>query len=383
MAGGASLLLILFSALLLLVPRALRASDHADPMAPTDPDSNITDLFFFPKGDQMILIFNVRRATTKPTPYSLENYDYVLHMDLKTPVTFDDKRPGHEGDRARYGGTIVNSELIHDDVTIKLHLNNDATLKDKSFTGLKNTDAIRVYTGVRDDPFIFPRFFKKNIVAMVLSIPKSSFPDGQQDFILWGTTHKGGKQMDHVGRSSRTQQGRFNDLNFLPPSEHVTHLMELMKKWDMQQAFFNHFNDNMPKSLAAVIQLNLQIRKYDLAPDVMIYSSRYPVGYPNGRVLTDDVGAQTCATGDCVLQELSFIEGGFPRQTVNDKPFLEDFPYLAEPWPDSPEPVPSTDSFWPYVIGLVIIFMIVSWAVIEILRRLVLWLFHSRRTATA
>jgi hypothetical protein len=368
--------------LLLLVPRTARASDHADPAAVTKPEANITDLFFFPKGDQMILIFNVRRALTNPRPYNFMPYDYEIHMDLTTPVSVDDPK-GQEGNRARYGGTVVNPEKIHDDVTITLHLNNDTTLKDKKFTGLKNTDSIRIYTGVRDDPFIFPRFFKKNIVAMVLSIPISSFPDGQRDFILWGTIHKDGKQLDHVGRSSRTQQGRFNDLNFLPPSEHVAKLMELMKTWDGRFQFFNGFNENPPKQIAALIQLQLQMRKYDLVPDVMIYSNRYPVGFPNGRLLTDDVAAQTCATGDCVLQELSFIEGGWPRATKNDKDFLDDFPYLAEPWPESRETPPSTASLWPYVIGTVIILLVLGWIIIEGLRWLFRWLFGGRRAATA
>jgi hypothetical protein len=380
--GWGRLLLILLASSFIFVSPVIRASDHADPLALSDPEANITDLFFFPKGDQMIVIFNVRRALTAPRPYNLEPYDYVIHMDLITPLSIDDP-PDHPGNRARYGGTVMKPELIHDGVTITLHLNDDTSLKDKSFKGLKNTDSIRIYTGVRDDPFIFPRFFKKNIVAMVLSIPMSSFPDGQKDFILWGTTHKDGKQLDHVGRSNRTQQGRFDSLNKLPPSQHVADLMKLMETWDSRFKFLNGYNEYIPKALAALIQTNLQIRKYDLVPDVMIYSSRNPVGFPNGRLLTDDVAAQTCATGDCILQELSFIEGGFPRATANDKTFLEDFPYLAEPWPDNTEMPLSTDSLWPYVIGFLILFMIVSWAIVEGLRRLVLWLLHRRRPATA
>jgi hypothetical protein len=381
--GWGRLLLILLPSLFILAPAAIRASDHADPMALSDPEANITDLFFFPKGDQMILIFNVRRALTAPKPYNLEAYDYVIHMDLTTSVSVDDPQ-GHEGNRARYGGTVMKPELIHDDVTITLHLNNDTSLKDKDFKGrIRGTDSIRIYTGVRDDPFIFPRFFKKNIVAMVLSIPMASFPDGQRDFILWGTTHKGDRQLDHVGRSNRTQQARFDSLNKLPPSQHVAETMKLMETWDPRYKFFNGFNEQIPKSLAALIQLQLQMRKYDLVPDVMIYSSRSPVGFPNGRVLTDDVAAQTCATGDCILQELSLIEGGWPRQTVNDKPFLDDFPYLAEPWPDAPETPLPTASLWPYIIGILIIFIIVSWAIVEILRRLVIWLAGRRRPATA
>jgi hypothetical protein len=377
---------LLLAAAFTLVPAAMRASDHADPTVVTpDPEANITDLFFFPKGDQMILIFDVRRALTNPKPYNTLPYDYVIHMDLTTPVSLDDA-PDQPGFRARYGGTVTKPEQIHDDVKITLHLNNDTSLKDKKFEGqlpLKNTDAIKIYTGVRDDPFIFDRFFKKNIIAMVLSIPMSSFPEGQKDFILWGTTHKDGKQIDHVGRSSRTQQARFDSLNTLPPSQHVAQLKKLMTTWDARYKFLNDINETLPKQLAALIQLQFKMRSYDIAPDVMIYSNRNPVGFPNGRLLTDDVGAQTCATGDCILQELSFIEGGFPRKTVNDKPFLDDFPYLAEPWPDAHETPPSTASLWPYIIGLVILFMIVSWAIIEVLRRWIVGLLRRRREATA
>src|SRR5882724_12790940 len=66
-------------------PAALHASDHADPMILTEPYANITGLFFFPKDDQMILVFNVRRALRKGKPYELTAYDYVVHMDLHTP----------------------------------------------------------------------------------------------------------------------------------------------------------------------------------------------------------------------------------------------------------------------------------------------------------
>jgi hypothetical protein len=115
----------------------------------------------------------------------------------------------------------------------------------------------------------------------------------------------------------------------------------------------------------------------------MIYTNRFPPGFPNGRLLPDDVAALTCATGDCILQELSFVEGGWPRATVNDKPFLDDWPYLAEPWPDTPETPPSTKSIWPYIIGLLLLIVLVSWGVVEIIRRLILLLWHHWRRKPA
>jgi hypothetical protein len=370
--------LMLLAVLFALAPSFLRASDHADPMMLQEPESNITDLFFYPMGDQMILILNVRRALTNPKPYDLEPFEYAVHMDLTSAVSFEDA-----ADRGHYGGKIMVPEMLRPDVTITMRLNNDTTLKDISFRGLRDPDRIRTFTGVRDDPFIFPRFFKRNVIAMVLSIPMSAFPEGQRDFILWGAAYKDGKLIDHQGRSNRTQQARFDALNTLPPSEHVAEIMRQQEKWNDRFVFLNGFKEWQPKALAALIQTNLQIRKYDLEPDVMIYSNRFPPGFPNGRRLLDDVGALTCQAGDCILQEISFIEGGWPRQTVNDKPFLDEWPYLAEPWPDQQEAPPSTKSIWPYVIGIGLAVLIGSWGVVEIIRRSIWWLWRRLRHKAA
>jgi hypothetical protein len=82
------------------------------------------------------------------------------------------------------------------------------------------------------------------------------------------------------------------------------------------------------------------------------------------------------------LQELSFIEGGYPRATTNDKPFLDDWPYLAEPWPEKPEAAPPTESILPYLIGILLVILIVSWAIVEILRHLLMWLWWKWRPRT-
>ncbi len=189
---------VLILAMFLQAPPA-RASDHADPLNLTDPNANITGLFIFPKDDQYILIFNVRKSLRNAKPYDLSPYLYEVDIDLTTPVLFDS-----EEDRLRYGGTIPVPDKLHPDVTIKVRLNDDTSLKSIDYTGLKDTDKIRTFTGVRDDPFIFPRFFNKNVISMVMSIPKSAFPQGQQDFILWGVTYADGKVSDRVGRSVRS-----------------------------------------------------------------------------------------------------------------------------------------------------------------------------------
>jgi len=356
----------------LAMGRPVLASDHADPVALGDPESNITDLFFFPQGDQMILIFNVVRSLLAPEPYNLEPFTYQINMDLTTPVSTQD-----DANRARYGGTVLVPDQIHPDVSITIHLHDDVTLKDVTFKGLdeRQTGNIKQYFSVRDDPFIFPRFFGKNVISMVLSIPKSAFPAGQHDYILWGTTSKNGHQIDHVGRSIRSQLPRFGFLNTLAPKDHLKALMEMKTQRDGIYNFLHTSKEWWAVAAGDLLQFTYQLRKYDLQPDVMIYSDRFPVGYPNGRVLTDDVVAQTCSFGDCLLQELSFIEGGWPRATKNDKEFSPDWPFEAAPWPEQKVVPAATHSVLPWVILGAIGLIVVSWLIGEIVRRLACWLF--------
>jgi hypothetical protein len=155
----------------------------------------------------------------------------------------------------------------------------------------------------------------------------------------------------------------------------------LMKEKDFLDGIYNFLNGNREwwsQAIAGMLEFTFLIRKYDLAPDVMIYTNRFPAGFPNGRLLTDDVSAQLCTTGDCLLQEISFIEGGWPRATTNDKPFLADFPYLAEPWPDQQEAV-KTRSIWPYLIPVLLVTAFVIWGLVEILRRIAIWLWGLLR----
>ena len=136
-------------------------------------------------------------------------------------------------------------------------------------------------------------------------------------------------QIDHVGRSNRSQQGRFDFLNTLHPSRHVAAIKdETQTRSRIEKTIMEY----LPPFVNAYQPL-FKIRPYDLFPDVMIYTKQYAIKFPNGRELKDDVGAQTCDQGDCALVEGSYIDSPkWPRATANDKPFLTEFPYLAEKW---------------------------------------------------
>jgi len=336
----------------LLIMASVFASDHADPVIVKGMDSNITGLFVFPEGDQLIVILGIHPGLTTAPPYDLEPFTYNIHMDLHSSIDLSDKQS-----LARYGGHIVKPEAISPDVILQLRLNNDTSLKQKTVTGLNNAIDIQYWSGVRDDPFIFPRFFGTNIIAVVARIPLAAFPDGQDDWVLWATSSRDDEQIDHVGRSLRTMLPRFDFLNTLPPRQHVA----AIKKQHEAPGLLQDIARNKIMPLFA-------IRQYDFVPDVMIYTKRRPPGFPNGRRLTDDVAALTCKRGDCLLWELSFANTKqWPRQTVNDKPFLTSFPYLAEPWPVkvvAPKPGLTTRSkmILTAIIVLLLTLFVLPWA---------------------
>lgn len=418
---------------LLFLPLPGRASDHADPvhlpqgmeifddgktnaMAAARLAGNTTDLFVFPLGADgrladfprkeggaataelqpeelaqikaLAVILCVRPGLRKAPPLDLSAFTYAIHMDLHSRVTFD-----KADEFARHGGSIPEPEMISPDVTIEIQLNddtslkkqtisspvrlfknfdnvrlyNDKTFKEKADEVLKNPNDIHLYTGYKANPFIFPRFFGTNIVAMVMVIPMSCFPDGQRDLLCWAaTTGKDGKQFDHVGRSLRTQNPRFDLLNTLPPKDHVKAIKDEMENPGLRRDLLVKFGfDNL-----------FEYRPWDLTPDVLIYSNRFNVGYPNGRRLNDDVAALLARYGDTLLLELSYKSPKFPRATTIDKPFLNDYPYLAEPWPDSePKPGPvlsaKNKSKVMTAIGLAgLLVLLALWKVLDILRRI-------------
>lgn len=358
-------LLLAIASSLALLPGPAGASDHADPIGVKVPESDITDLFFFPAGDQMVVVLAVRPALTGSGPYDVAPYEYRVYMDLHSAVSYDDPAA-----KARFGGAVVDPAGIRPDVTIRLRLQSNGSLGEHSVEGLADVEGVRVWAGVRDDPFIFPRFFGKNALAMVVSIPRSAFPAEQQDWVLWGVTlDEDGDQIDHVGRSNRTQNPRLNLLNTLPPSEHLAAIRKETARRNRIYALLGKNAATLP--LQQLFHLEFQLRAYDVMPDVMVFTTRFPPGFPNGRLLTDDVAKLTCDIGDCTLIELSYTDSPtFPRQTVNDKPFLTTFPYLADPWPSKPQqPGPGNTGLWLALLGMALLLALLLWLLARWCRR--------------
>lgn len=412
----------------------LYASDHADPMELLNrqrQEGAITDLFCFPvfadetpaypfvreaklplhnslvdivrtplsdeqrsKIDSLVFIMCMRRQLTDSTMLQLEPYTYTIHIDVDSTLSFPteqdlalEKNPQkhlavpamehrHHGDDAalgvveafaRYGGKIKEPAGIREDIAIEFKLDNSAALRGlPAYSGVaasawKSDHRIKAVAGVFDDPFIFPAFFGTNVVAFAIRVPADLFPPDKTDFLIWGTSRKGRTPIDHVGRSLRTQNPRFEILNKLHPSKHVK---TLLNERDHPSLF---------RDIA--VQVNLAslyaFREWDFVPDVMCFSLRYPVGFPNGRLLTDDVAAILALHGDTLLYELSYQSpmGGWPRQATNDRSAAADapgvfnvkFPYLLAPGENRPQPLPrrlTTESVMK-LVGIVLLILVI------------------------
>jgi hypothetical protein len=279
----------------------------------------------------------------------------------------------YQGDRSMqdlYGGVIMEPEGIVDNGVMEFELGvkgdgdnahsffthapvftgfignaskiNDLTSADRNNLSAQMAssppETIHVLTDIFDDPFIFPRFFRRNVVGIVASIPLTAIPKNgipltgspeppvHGPILLWATTHKKG-QIDHVGRSLRTQLPRFGYLNPFPPRDHVKEIMRV------------HGQPTVMEDILATFLAPLEAhRHYDSSPDVMVYDLRKPARFPNGRWLEDDVAQILAQAGETLLLELAYAESKeFPRATTNDKQFFHDkdgaiFPYLAARW---------------------------------------------------
>jgi hypothetical protein len=278
----------LFAALALLVPTLpVRASDHGD-MGSLTPlgrsDARITDLHAFTRGDKLVLAVCI-----DPTiPRTVTQYSFPRDLELKiaidrdSPVRFDDPE-----ELRVYGGTIVDPAAIREDVVFTIFFPNGRP--QVRATGLAGgTSRLKVFGGLRDDPFIRGPRIGRNVGAVVIEVPLEDVARKQSTLLLWTTSQVPEMRKtsaDLAGRSLRSMMAENNAMNQLHPREHFTRL--------------------------------------GLRPDVMIYDTSRPAAFPNGRELADDVV-------DLVGDPRVLVDDA-PFPSANDVPFLTAFPWLSPP----------------------------------------------------
>jgi hypothetical protein len=342
--------------------KATFASDHADPIRLRffgQPESNLTGLFAFEHKGKLVLALCARPGLADKN-VDVSKLTFRIHIDTDIPIHFSNRTTDDEGRTFRYGGYVTHPENIKEDLSIEfrfedlgkknpffsagfgapIHINpRVTTATDTKIDKAAIQKAMSSWVGLRDDPFILHGFSKTNVIGMVVELPFKAL-NTSGNFLIWGTCHQNGKQVDHVGRSLRTMLPRFDFLNKLHPSQHVNAIRAKHEKPDVVQDL-----------MSTIASPFFGIRHYDFEPDVMYFSrNRWQeqngtdspnindytsVAFPNGRRLTDDVALLMCQRGDCLLFEVSTAEAHADdevRPTTNGpKQFLDRLPYLAAP----------------------------------------------------
>ncbi|MGH9600746.1 MAG: hypothetical protein ACRD24_00025 [Terriglobales bacterium] len=286
---------LMLTAVWFLAPeRALLASDHSD--APQGPagariDANISDLHAFVVGSNLVLSM----CTNTAIPRSATSYvfptdvTFAFHMDVDAAVSSAD--PGGDG------GTVLEPEKIREEIIFRIRFRDDGSARLQRIVrgkAQKDPQIVNFFAGLRDDPFIRGPRQGRNVGCIVLETPLASILGQPSSLLVWATSQVedlDGPHQEIAGRSLRSMFPEQNALNGMQPKHHQSHA--------------------------------------GFRPDVMIYDTSKPAGFPNGRLLIDDVVNRVCD----LSAECRVLANDAPFPSANDRPFLESFPYLAEPHP--------------------------------------------------
>jgi hypothetical protein len=268
------------------------AADHGDMPSLAGigrTDAQTTDLFAFTRCDSLILAL----CTDPGIPPAVSSYIYPsdltleISIDRHSKVRFDDA-----ASMLKYGGTIVRPEAVVAACRFRLTFDDEGQCN-LTTHGIvaEHVSSIQVFTGLRDDPFIRLPRTGRNVAAVVIELPLQAVAKKDQTLLIWATTAVPGIEGpvgDHAGRALRSM--------FIDP--------------------------------ANVLSPQKQFLELGMTPDVVILDVSRPSGFPNGRLLTDDVV-------DLVV-DMPLPGGTLPGEapdfpTENDVPFLGNFPYLAPP----------------------------------------------------
>lgn len=309
------------------------AADHRDsPLTKAAPRSDINDLYVF-KGEGAATLVMTVNPLTSPADTG------GIRLDPETLYEFKVDTNGDATADVSYKLTFDGTGSVQD-VTVRRatgvnavtnDISGDVILTGKTSAGSNvtvNTDSSgrKLYVGPRDDPFFFDlagfqaglkftgadTFKGTNVTAIVLDLP--SVPS--QQLGVWATTSK----KDNLGnwvQLDRMARPAINTV-FIPA--------------DQKDAFNNNtpdrdkgiYTDEVKAALTALGSPAVDALSGLLLPDILTVDLSKPVGYLNGRGLSDDVI-------DISLQAITGSTSIGDGVNANDRAFSGSFPYLASP----------------------------------------------------
>jgi hypothetical protein len=273
-----------------------RAADHGDTPLLIQigrHDARLTDLHAFRNGDNLVLSL----STNPAIPVSATSYTFPSDLTLRIYVDRHSRVSFEDADAVRlFGGTIESPEGVRPDLTFTITFDEEGDPSlDVRGLGRQARERIQLFAGLRDDPFINGLRSGRNVASIVLEMPLADVlrpQAGDSTILVWAKSdvpNVDGPDDEHAGRNLRSQVLGNEELNTMGPADH----------W----------------------------MKMGVVPDVVIYDTSRPAGFPNGRLLTDDIIDMLGNDGDPAV----FNNPTAEAPTANDVPFLATFPYLAPP----------------------------------------------------
>ncbi len=314
-------------------------SDHSDS---PDPRTDITDLYVFRApgdGDRSVLVLNFHpKASALESSFDpLASYELKIDTDgdFEADVAFHflfastsdgrDIATVYRSTEGEARGTGPIGEVVIANASVSVGGQVD----------LPGVDGYRFFAGLRSDPWFadvdgflnglrftgHDTFADWNVFGIVLELPNRALGTAAlgtaAPIRLWARTmapvHGRVAQVDRVGHPAinaffnreAADQTAFNET---PPKDQVAHF----------GAKFGAAFRSMGYSEAEAGDLTL-----GLLPDVLVYDSSDPGGYPNGRRLTDDIADHRLAI---MTRGRLTADGVGPHADL-----LDEFPYLGAP----------------------------------------------------
>jgi len=334
---------LLFLAVGLLISCGLSASDHKEaPFISENPPSDLADLYAFLSPDdnsKIVLVMTVN-------PFSVPSEGVAFRFSSRILYRFNIDNNGDAKADAFINFCFSPDGSYSAEFPGDISISGQATAAteepEPNEPVIVSENNIRIFAGPRDDPFFFDvvGFFRflagtgaftgsdgfagYNVSAIVVELPVSML--GGPVLNVWATTVQpfrfknnsdglfAGKQLDRVGNPAVATA-------LIPP--------------DLKDAYNASKPENDGANFAGTIVAslnslgtsseNIDILASVAVPDVLTIDTSAPSSVPNGRGLSDNVV-------NIILSLVLNSPGISDGVDANDRPFLDEFPWLAPPW---------------------------------------------------